>query len=61
MENLFGSDNSDGSLSSPEQSQENQEIPSTQTQMKDLFGDSDGSKNSSSGSKSNLHQISIIY
>lgn len=50
MENLFGSDDSDGSLSSPDQNQENQEIPSTQTQMKDLFGDSDGSRDSSGGS-----------
>lgn len=45
MENLFGSDNSEASMSSPEQG--GQEMPSTQTQMQDLFGDSDGSKNSS--------------
>ena len=55
MDNLlFGSD-SDGSLSSPDQAQDNQEIPSTQTQMKALFGDSDGSRDSSGGSLSLIH------
>lgn len=51
MENLFGSgsDDSDGNVSSPGE-QINEGMPSTQTQMKDLFGESDASKDSSDSS-----------
>jgi len=49
METLFGSDSSNHSGSDDENRSAgpNEEMPSTQTQMKDLFGDSDQSKDSS--------------